>query len=148
MNSQDKIPALAFLAIGIVAFIAVVRLPFGTIHEPDTAFFPMIITIVIITLSLVLLAKSYAAKGGRQGRLWNDRWQKLIPACAALVVYAFLLKPLGYVVCTLLILILFARLEKCSWKATVLVSFLCTFISYAVFEWYLKSPLPQGILPF
>ena len=148
MNQKDKIPALVFLAIGLGGLLTIIRLPFGSLHEPDTAFFPILITLLIIVLSLALFIRSLRAKAGEPVHLWRDRWHRLIPVAASLVVYAFLLKAVGYVGCTLAILILIARLEKCSWKATMLVSFLCTFISYSVFTWYLKSPLPRGILPF
>ena len=148
MTKNDKVPAFAFLAIGLVALFTMFQLPFGTIHEPDSAFFPVLLSLLLILLSLLLLGQSMVSKLAEQRGLWKDRWQKLIPAVAGLAVYAFLLKPVGYVICTFLILILCGRMEKCSWKATFLISLLCTFLSYSVFRWYLKSPLPEGIVPF
>jgi len=132
----------------MTALITMYRLPFGTLHGPDSAFFPVILSILLIGLSLILLGQSIIIKLAVQRGLWEDRWQKLIPAIGALIAYAFLLKSVGYIICTLSILIFSARQEKCSWKASFLISFLCTFLSYSVFRWYLKSPLPQGIVPF
>lgn len=148
MSQKDKFPALVFLAIGMMALITMYRLPFGTIQEPDSAFFPVILSILLIGLSLILLGQSIITKLAEQRGLWEDRWQKLIPAIGVLIAYAFLLKSVGYVICTLSVLIFSARQEKCSWKTSFLISFLCTFLSYSVFRWYLKSPLPQGIVPF
>ena len=148
MSRMDKVPASIFLAIGIIALITMQQLPFGTIHEPDSAFFPVLLSLLLIILSLVLFVKSVVSKLAGQAGFWKDRWPKLIPSVAALVAYAFLLKSAGYVICTFFILILYGRLEKCSWKASLLISVLCTLLSYSVFRWYLKSPLPQGIVPF
>jgi putative tricarboxylic transport membrane protein len=147
MGKKGMIPAFAFLAIGVVALVTMIQLPFGTIHEPDSAFFPVLLSLLLIVLSLVVLARSILSKLTGP-RLWGDQWQKLVPSVAALVAYAFLLKSVGYVICTFCILILVGKLEKCSWKATLLISVACTFLSYSVFRWYLKSPLPQGIVPF
>ena len=148
MRQKEKFPALLFLAIGMTALITMYRLPFGTLHEPDSAFFPVILSILLIGFSLILLGQSVITKSAVQRGLWEDRWQKLIPTIGALIAYALFLKSVGYVLCTLLILLFSARQEKCSWKASLLISFLCTFLSYSVFRWYLKSPLPQGIVPF
>ena len=148
MEKRDQFPALTFIGIGVIALIALSKLPFGNVREPDTSFFPVLLSVLLIILSLALLWKSVASRVVPQGRFWEERWKKLIPAIAALAVYAFLLKPVGYVVCTFFILILFAKIEKCSWKAAFLVSVFCTFFSYSLFRWYLQSPLPQGILPF
>ena len=144
----DRVPALTFMGIGMIALIALLHLPMGTIKEPDTAFFPVLLSGLLIVLSSILLGKSLMTKLAAKDHLWKDRWNKLIPSVSVFVAYSFMLKPVGYVVCTLLILFFFARMEKCSWKASLLISTLCTFLSYALFRWYLQSPLPQGMMPF
>jgi putative tricarboxylic transport membrane protein len=145
---EDKISALGFLGMGVTALVTMHGLSFGTIREPGTAFFPVLVSILLILLSFSLLVRSLMVRMKGTSQLWSDRWIKLIPSVAVLVSYAFLLKPLGYVVCTIPTLIFFAKLERCSWKTTLLISFLCTSLSYIVFRWYLQSPLPKGIIPF
>lgn len=148
MNRKDGLPAITFLGIGLIALIAVCRLPIGTITAPDAAFFPMLLGSLLVLLSLVLMGRSVKVKFSKQGRVSENRWKKLILAAAGLVAYAFFLKPVGYVVCTVLVLILFAKMGSCSWKVALTVSVLCTLLSYVVFRWYLQSPLPQGVIPF
>ena len=65
-----------------------------------------------------------------------------------LIAYTFLYEPLGYVLCTAVFLILVGKLADCSWKVSLLVSLICTLLSYTIFSWYLHIPLSQGILNF
>ena len=148
MNKIDGVPAFAFLIIGLIALIAMIQLPFGTVHEPGTSFFPVLLSILLMFLGFLLMIRALRRKLAKPVQILGEKWKKLIPALAGLIIYAFLMKSLGYVVCTFVLLMLIAKLEKCTWRATLLVSLLCTFISYIVFRWYLQSPLPQGIIPF
>lgn len=148
MNPKDAPPALIFLGMGLIGLWAIYRLPLGTISAPDTAFFPAILTGLLILLSLILLGRSRKEKiRNHPGEGWA-LFPKLIPPAAVLILYAFLLKPLGYVVSTTAIVLFFARMAHCSWRTALTISVLCTFLSYALFRWYLQSPLPQGIVPF
>ena len=148
MNKIDGAPAFTFLIIGLIALIAMDGLPFGTFREPGTAFFPVLLSLLLIFLSLLLSIRALKRKLTKPVEILGEHWKKLIPALAGLIVYALVMRPVGYVISTFLLLILFARVEKCTWKVTLLVSFLCTVGSYVVFRWYLQSPLPQGIIPF
>ena len=148
MNQRDLVASIVTLGIGLVGLWGMSRVPFGNLHQPAGAFFPVILSVLIILLSLGLLVSSARTKIKRGLPALGERWKDLMPAVAALIAYVILVKPLGYVVCTTLIILLFVRLEAGSWKAAVLLSFLCTLISYGVFKWYLMAPLPAGIIPF
>jgi hypothetical protein len=148
MSNKDRVVALAFLGIGLLALVKGYEHPFGTVSNPQAAFFPVLLSILLMILSLILLARSLRSKVANQKRvyLW-DEWKKIIPAAAGIGAYVFLLKPLGYLMCTFLLITLISKLVNCSWKLSLLVSILSTFLSYCIFRWYLQSPLPQGIIP-
>ncbi len=148
MNQRDLVASIVTLGIGLTGLWGMSGVPFGNLHQPAAAFFPLILSVLIILLSLVLLVSSSRTKIRKGLPALGDRWKDLIPAIAALIAYVIFVKPLGYVVCTTLIIFLFVRLEAGSWKAAVLLSFLCTLLSYGVFKWYLLAPLPAGIIPF
>ena len=150
MDRKDIISALFILGIGFIMLLALYHVPVGTIHAPGSAFFPLFLTILLILASLVLLYQALKVKKknlAEQERFFGQHWKKLIPAAAGLIVYAFLLKPVGYVLCTVSVLILFAKLQRCSWMATLMISILCTLLSSIIF-WFMKIPLPVGITPF
>ena len=149
MNKKDGIAALFFLGLALVGLIVISPIPFGTLRKPGVSFFPIILSVLLIIFSLVLFVQSFKTR--RANREWvklGERWKKLIPIIIGGVAYVILFKPLGYLICTFLILILFAKVIKASWKSAILISSLCTLISYIILRGYMQSPLPQGIIPF
>ena len=148
MNKRDTIPILFFLAAGLIVLIQMVRLPVGTFRQPGTAFFPILLTILLLLLTVVLLIGYLRRKVVEQGSLFGEYPKKIIPALGGLVLYGLLLTYLGFLLSTTLVLILYSRLAQCSWKAALTISVVCSVLSYFFFRGYLKSPLPQGILPF
>ena len=148
MNRREGLPALAFIAAGIIVFIGLRQVPIGTISAPDTAFSPVVLSVLLIILSCVLIGQSFRGTIEKQTKLLGERWSKLLPVIVSLIAYTFLYEPLGYVLCTAGFLVLVGKLANCSWKASLLVSFICTLLSYAIFSWYLHIPLSQGILNF
>jgi hypothetical protein len=59
------------------------------------------------------------------------------------------METLGFILVTLLLFIfLIGMIEKKRWLLTVFVSVVVTAISYLIFEIWLKSMLPEGLLGF
>lgn len=149
MNKKDAIGALAFLGIGLFAFVKGYQLPFGSIHAPDMAFMPLVLSAVLILLSLVLLGRSLLSKSRGEDRINLGKHRKrLIPLIAGLVIYGLLLRYLGYMASTLLVILLAAKIADCSWKAAFSVSISCTVLTFILFRVYLQCPLPKGVIPF
>ncbi len=147
MNKKEASSALVFMGMGVIILVALHRDPVGTLAAPDMAFFPVVLSILLIILSLILIGRSMNETWKKPERLLGAGWPKLVPVIASLIAYTFLFEPLGYVLCTALLLILVGKLANCSWKVSILISLICTFFSYAVFGWYLHIPLPSGVLP-
>lgn len=147
MDRKEGLPALVFIGIGVTVLVALYRVPFGRLSSPDMAFFPVVLSVLLIILSCVLIGRSIKAKVAAQARLLGPRWTRLLPLSAALIAYTLLYDTLGYLLCTIALLLLTGKLAKCSWKTSLLISLVCTFISYVVFGWYMHIPLPEGILP-
>jgi putative effector of murein hydrolase len=67
----------------------------------------------------------------------------------SLFLYAILMETLGFILVTLLLFIfLLGIIEKKKWWFTVFVSVVVTVIAYLIFEIWLKSQLPKGLLGF
>jgi hypothetical protein len=74
---------------------------------------------------------------------------KIILVLLSLFLYAFFMEALGFIPITLLLFIfLLGMIEKRRWVFTIFVSVAVTGISYLLFEIWLKSQLPKGILGF
>src|SRR3972149_6435199 len=69
-------------------------------------------------------------------------------AAVALLLYALFLKPVGFLVCTLLLMLLLLRgICKVSWRASLLAALPAVALSYFLFT-RLGVPLPAGVLAF
>ncbi len=74
-------------------------------------------------------------------------WYVVI-AAAAFIVYAFSIQRVGYLICTLVILLLLMRgLCGMSWMRSLAIAVPGVVLSYLAFS-KLGVPLPTGILPF
>jgi putative tricarboxylic transport membrane protein len=140
--------ALGFFLIGLMGLILIVELPVGTLNKPDVAFFPVIVSILLMGLALAAWAKAVRAKGKKAGFDLGEHWVRLIPTILVIVAYVVLLKPVGYLVCTFLAVVIFSKLVKCTWKSALLISLICTVVSFVALRFYLMSPIPRGIIPF
>ncbi len=77
------------------------------------------------------------------------RWGRLAMALGTFFGYVLILESLGYLVATTLLL--FVQLywvESRHWASSLFIALMGAVISFLVFGFWLKVPLPSGILPF
>ena len=147
MVRRDAVVAAAALAFGAVALYEASKLPFGTFHNPGQGFFPWWTSAVINLLALILLfqalrSRSSAAREGPAGRI-----AKVAALLVVLAAYTFLLEPLGYLLCTfLLVLFMLRATEPQRWSLALGMAAITAFGSYVLFATWLSVPLPWGSL--
>ena len=109
MVRRDVVVAIVALAFGAAAAFESAKLPFGTVHSPGQGFFPLWISAVILVLALLLLVQALTSRSSvcSEKRLAGSRrWSALLVVLAA---YTFLLDPLGYPLCTFLLVLFMLR---------------------------------------
>ena len=151
LKNKDFIGGLFFLIIGLICLIQGYRLSPGTLSAPGAGFFPFTLSLILVLLSLILFFKSLKTRLARMDGIIRigTRWKHLLFALAVLIIFGYAIKPVGYILCSFMMLILlFKFVEGRSWRSALILSTSCTLISYVVFAKYLGVPLPRGILPF
>ena len=151
LREKNFIGSLVFLAVSLLAAFEGYRLKPGNLAEPGAGFFPFYIGIILAALSLVLLIQVLGTRLSRKEEPFaiGGRWGRLLFALALFPVYVYAVKPLGYLICSFVLMILLLRgVEGQSWKLTFVISVLCTVLSYVVFAKYLGVPLPMGVVPY
>jgi len=79
---------------------------------------------------------------------FEPRWGRLTIALASLFGYVAILGVLGYLVTTTLLLFVQLRwVESRGFGSSLLTALLGAGLSFLVFGWWLKVPLPAGIIP-
>ena len=106
--------------------------------------------IIMIGLSLIILLKAIKkiSVAGELKLLWTEiRWKKVVSILVALMLYAYIFVPLGFILSTILLLIfLFKAVEPQRWSWAILGAIISTLAAYGLFHLWLKSPLPKGFL--
>ncbi len=146
MARRDIVVAAATLAFGAAAAYESAKLPFGTVHNPGPGFSPWWISAVIVLLALVLLAQALASSSSTPGE-GPGRIAKVAALLVVLGVYTFLLEPLGYPLCTFLLVLFMLRVtDPQRWAVALSMSAITAVGSYVLFAVWLSVPLPPGPL--
>jgi putative tricarboxylic transport membrane protein len=146
MVKRDVTVASLALAFGAAAAFESARLPFGTIHNPGEGFFPWWASVTVVLLATILLIQGLNSRS-TSARDESRRLAKVIVLLVILAAYTFLLDPLGYPICTFLLVLFMLRvLDPQRWRVALSIAVLAAAGSYVVFAVWLSVPLPRGPL--
>lgn len=142
------VPILVWIGLGLFAMAASYELGLGGLHNPGPGLMPFVLGFFLCMTALYVLVSSLHKTEGtgevvkeKKGRI---NFGKLLLVLAALFAYPSLLERLGYLLTTLLVLIVLFRSMNNRWFIVVLASILTAAVSYALFT-YLGVRFPQGI---
>ena len=150
MRNTDQSSSLFWLVVAIGIVLLSLTYGVGNFHEPGPGFITFFAGAILIVLSLALFFSNFRDQADRSS-LWS-LWAgletgKVLYVILLLVAYIFLLKPVGFLISTFLLLVLLFRVKgSYRLKTVFLMSLLVTAGSYLVFEIWLKAQLPKGIL--
>lgn len=144
---RTRLPAAALIGLGLAALYEASSLPFGTVRHPDSGFYPTLVCIALIVFGGLALADparpsphAEAPASGGHARLWA--------VAAALSVYAWVLTPVGFLLCTAALLVLLLRgIGGVSWPMSLTAAAIGSAACYGLFT-QLGMPLPAGVLGF
>jgi putative tricarboxylic transport membrane protein len=152
MGRADRISGVFWLLFAIFISIESYRLGLGTLHRPGPGFLFFWASIALGLMSIVILIRAWQSKkaGEPEASIFGKQnTQKIILVLASLFLYAIFMETVGFILITLLLFIfLLGIVEKKRWVFTVFVSIVVTVAAYWIFEIWLKSQLPKGLLGF
>lgn len=125
-------------------------LPRGSADRPGPGFFPLLVGIALVALSLPLLIRSVKEKESPPGKEelfpQGKDLHRVVAVAITVTCFAVLLNPLGYGVCSAALMgVILKILGMRNWPKIVLISVLTAAISYYLFVSILDVPLPRGI---
>ena len=147
MRTGEILAAGFWLAIAAGVTWAGAGLGLGTLSDPGPGGMIFWVGLVMSALSLATLAVALTQPAGASlASLWQGtRWWLVAYIVLLLALYAWLLPALGFFATTvLLLLVLFATIDRQSWIAPPLGAVLTTAIAYIVFHRLLGTQLPAG----
>ena len=150
MSKADRISGIFWLFFSGLICIESYRMGLGRLHEPGPGFLFFWTAFAMGVLSIAVIIRTWVgrkAEAPESAIFEKENALKIILVLLALFLYAFFMEALGFIPITLLLFIfLLGIIEKKGWGLAILVSIAVTAVSYLVFEIWLKSQLPKGIL--
>ncbi len=151
MDKGNRISCVVWLVISVFVGITSVRLGIGTLRNPGSGFILFGTSILLAIAAAVLFGTGFLKKyrAARPADVWKGRnWGKNIIVIAALIAYCLTLRMLGYVFATFGLMLVMFSLGKMKPWAIILSALVTVLFSYCLFGYFLKTPLPRGILGF
>jgi putative tricarboxylic transport membrane protein len=152
MGKVDRISGVFWLFFGLFVCFESYRLGLGTLHKPGPGFLFFWTSIFLIIMSVVVLIRAWSSmKTEEPGALifGKEKPRKIVLVLLSLFLYAIFMEMVGFIPITLLLFIyLLGIIEKKGWFYTIFVSVVVTVAAYLIFETWLQSQLPKGVLEF
>jgi len=104
----DVLISIAFIILSILVFLGTGKFPELNLNDPGPAFFPKILSVILLILSTALLL---SAIKNRKGAFNTKDWKKVLFTLALLLLYYFALDILGFLVSTSLFLIILIKVS-------------------------------------
>ncbi len=148
IDRYDFLGGLFWLVCSGLILTGSLRLQVGSLGAPGPGLAPLVLGIVLGVLGIGLSARStfHLARPERKA-FWADRRRggKILATLAAMLAYAALIDPLGFVTVTfLLMFFLFRVIFDLGWTASVVVAVLTSASAYVIFGTGLGVQLPAG----
>jgi hypothetical protein len=145
IRNGDCLSGIVLLGLALYLVFEALKLPFGTVARPGPGFYPTLLAVMLVGMSGAVFFHSLRSAAGLFQVRFLARSGHIGITFAAIVVYAALLEPLGFLLCTfVLVLMLLVGIGKVTWRRSILVSAVGTIVVYLIFTW-LGIPLPKGI---
>jgi len=153
---EDLVGGSFLLLLGLFLAIRSTEFRIWSRSGPGAGFFPLIIGLIIILLSLILLLQYILSKRVRDKTKAASKDApeqnrstpiKVCSYALLMVLYGLLMKDVGFFITTFLFLFVVLKYaERRGWRSTLLVGLITTVVSYLLFEYWLGVPLPLGFM--
>jgi hypothetical protein len=146
--NNDQMSAAVWFALGLTITVASVPYGLGTLDSPGTGFLPFLSGLAVTFFSSIGLV--HATLRRRAGVGWKPVmrgviWRKSLIVLMALLAYVWLLKPLGFSLCTALFIgFLLRAVQPQRWSVVMTGAIGAALGAYGIFEVWLKAQLPRG----
>ena len=148
--NHDQLSSLLFFLAGLAVCLFSLPYRLGTLAAPQSGLMPFLSGAAMCGLALVGFVSGTLQR--RRGVGWRPvlrgaAWRRSLLTLLALLGWVVLLKPLGFLLTTVLFVgFLLAAILPQRWSVVVSVALLTALLSYLIFQTWLQAQLPVGPL--
>lgn len=136
------------LAISIFVVWSGYALKLGTIHDPGSGYVMFYAGLLMVLFSVIILVSAVKDGGPTFRSLWERvLWTKPLVVIATLIAFTFVFEPLGFLVSTIVLLIVLLRvIDPVPWSRAIPIAILVPLVFWYVLDKLLLIQLPSGLL--
>lgn len=147
-QTMERISGLVVFFLGIAILWEGRRLAVGTLGIPGPGFFPLLLGVILIILSLLQIT-SGKKNENEPGPFSVGYFRRVIMVLGALLVYFIFLEYLGFLIVSFFLMAFcFVWVAHQKWYSALLWAFVTIGLAHLLFDILLKSNLPMGVLGF
>jgi putative tricarboxylic transport membrane protein len=120
------------------------KLPIGSFRRPGPGLYPLLIAVILGSLTLYLFISTSLEKVKIRRNKWDLK--KVSYILGILLVYSVCFESLGFLLSTFLFFLLLKPIIQKQWSFVLIGAILVALSSYFIFDTLLQSQLPKGIL--
>lgn len=157
----DFVVGIFYAVLGIALIIGAKALPKSKVMEIGPDFMPTLVGVIILVLAGILLVETFAkfkanaAELEASGFKDTSDYKRVLGSLVSAIIYVNILKPVGFIVSTLVYLIIQIYILAPDNKRTkkdliqyAIIDVVFTVVVYFLFRYGFKIVLPGGILAF
>ena len=152
MKHPDQYASIFWFLLGGAITVSSFYYGVGSLSEPGPGFITFLAGSALTLLSIALFISSGILKEGVQSlhNLWEGcRTGKVFYIIALLIIYMFLVTPVGFLLTTFGILAFLFRVQgKYSMKKVISIAAVATTVSFIIFDKWLGVQLPRGFMGY
>jgi len=152
-RKKDISSSLFFLVLGLFLALQSLRLSVWGRSGPEAGFFPFVIAVIIIGLSLFISGQSVLSQAQEREEISEkkeDHSKNIFRVSSygiLMLLYGVSIVRVGFLITSILFLFLILKyVERQNWKITILLGSVSMLTSYLLFVYLLKVPLPKGFI--
>jgi hypothetical protein len=153
-DRKDIAGSLFLLAVGLFLADQSRKLLVWSRYGPEEGFFPLLIALLLVGLSLGVIGRSVFLRGTRKGAPPAQEREegavsifRVAAYGLAMLLFGLLMERGGFFLMETFFLFFIVKVvEKYPWKTSLAVGLLTIACSYLLFQYWLGVPLPWGIL--
>ena len=136
-----------WLLLALYFSAAATKLGLGAGGRPGAGFFPFGAACVMAIITLFRALKSRHEKPATILATSGSEWRKIACILTGMTVYAYLLQPLGFLLCTFSLMLFYLKIIALQrWPISLAFAFTVALLSHLFFDTLLNAQMPRGIL--
>ena len=133
--------------IGIISYVLTLSFPTcGKSGVPGPEFFPRILAILFLIISVIQISKSFLEKNTQTQEIEKVNYSRMLILIGLFAFYILFLDIIGFFITTIIFLMVLQKLLYVKFKTSLFVTFIIIMVIFLIFDKLFCVSLPMGTI--